>query len=446
MVFSSLLFLFFFLPLVLIAHTALPPRLRNGFLLLASLVFYAIGDWKNLPLLLALTAFDYGACRWMDALTGKKRRAVMGVSVGVNVLVLVVFKYLKLLVPGLPAYPALPLGISFFIFQSISCLVDVYRGTVQAERNLRDYAAYILLFPQLIAGPIVRYSDVSEALHSRQITPAGLEKGMKTFLAGLAAKVLLANRLGALCAALQAIPNRGGAASWLVLVSCAFQYYYDFFGYSLMAIGMGRMLGFSFPQNFNQPFAATSIQDLWRRWHMTLGTWLRSYIYIPLGGSRHGKARMVLSLLITWTVSGLWHGAGWNFLAWGLFFAVFIILETLFYGRWLEKHRGVAHVYTLILFILSWGLFLYETPAEIFAFAGQLVSPAVGLNTAFLTLNDAFPLALAVLLAVPAVGKKLKEATEKYPRLGNAAYVLLFALSVLSLIRAQYNPFLYFRF
>ena len=446
MVFSSLLFLFFFLPAVLLVHTLLPEKWRNAFLLAASVVFYAVGDLKNLPLLAVLTVLDWLDCQWMDRLTGGRRRIAMAAGVLLNVAVLVIFKYLKLLIPGLPSYPALPLGISFFIFQSISCLVDVYRGTVPAEKNLKDYATYILLFPQLIAGPIVRYSDVGEKLHHRAVTSAQLEKGMKIFLTGLALKVLLANRLGALCTGLQAVDHRGMAASWLVLLSCGLQYYYDFFGYSLMAIGMGRMLGFSFPQNFNQPFAALSIQDLWRKWHITLGTWLRSYVYIPLGGSRHGKARMVLSLLITWMVSGLWHGAGWNFLCWGLYFALFIILETLVYGKWLEKHRVIAHIYTVVLFTLSWALFLYETPEQVFALGKELVSWNVGVNVGFLTLNDLLPLVLSILLAVPAVWHFLKGTAQKHPALAGCGYVLLFALCVLSLIRASYNPFLYFRF
>ena len=446
MVFSSLLFLFFFLPAVLLVHTLLPEKWRNAFLLAASVVFYAVGDLKNLPLLAVLTVLDWLDCQWMDRLTGGRRRIAMAAGVLLNVAVLVIFKYLKLLIPGLPSYPALPLGISFFIFQSISCLVDVYRGTVPAEKNLKDYATYILLFPQLIAGPIVRYSDVGEKLHHRAVTSAQLEKGMKIFLTGLALKVLLANRLGALCTGLQAVDHRGMAASWLVLLSCGLQYYYDFFGYSLMAIGMGRMLGFSFPQNFNQPFAALSIQDLWRKWHITLGTWLRSYVYIPLGGSRHGKARMVLSLLITWMVSGLWHGAGWNFLCWGLYFALFIILETLVYGKWLEKHRVIAHIYTVVLFTLSWALFLYETPEQVFALGKELVSWNVGVNVGFLTLNDLLPLVLSILLAVPAMWNFAKGTAQKHPTLAGCGYVLLFALCVLSLIRASYNPFLYFRF
>ena len=446
MVFSSLTFLFFFLPGVLILHTLLPQRLRNPFLLAASLLFYAFGDLRNLPLLLAITALDWGCCRLIESSSGRGRKLLTAAGVGVNVLVLILFKYLKLLVPGLPSYPALPLGISFFIFQSVSCLIDVSRGTVRAEKDPVDYAAYILLFPQLIAGPIVRYGEISEALHGRRILPGNLESGMKTFLAGLSAKVLLANRLGALCADLQAIPGRGALASWLVLVSCALQYYYDFFGYSLMACGIGRMLGFTFPRNFRHPFAAVSIRDLWRRWHMTLGSWLRSYVYIPLGGSRKGTPRLDLSLLVTWAVSGLWHGAGWNFLLWGLYFGVFIILETLLYGDRLERRPFIAHLYTLALFVLSWSLFLCETPQQLAAFAGQLFSPALGRNTVFLTLNQGAALAAAVVLAVPKAAGALRRLVMGRGPLSRVVCLAALALCVLSLIRAQYNPFLYFRF
>ena len=446
MVFSSLTFLLFFLPLVLLGHTALPRRFRNAFLLAASLVFYAAGDLGNLPLLAAMTLADWAAAKWMDRTGGNTRRALLAVSVGLNAGILIVFKYLKLIAPGLRAYPALPLGISFFAFQSISYLVDVYRREVEAERNLKDYAAYILLFPQLIAGPIVRYSQVRKELHDREVTAEHLEKGMMLFLCGLALKTLLANPLGEMCEGLRAIPERGAAAGWMALLSCAFQYYYDFFGYSLMALGMGRMMGFRFPDNFRHPFAAVSIQDLWRRWHMTLGAFLRSYVYIPLGGSRKGKLRMIFSLLVTWAVSGLWHGAGWNFLWWGLYFGVLIVMERCCWGGWLSRHPAAGRIYTLILFVFSWTLFINETPGDILSFTGELFRLRLGENAAFLTMNGALALAGAVLLAFPGVWERMAGFVQRHPAAGRAGAVLLLAMCLMALTRAGYNPFLYFRF
>ncbi len=444
MLFSSITFLFFFLPAVVVLHAVLPARWRNAFLLAASVAFYCFGDAKYLPLLLLITVLDWLFGLGLSAWTGWKRRMVLILAVGVNVLALGYYKYVGML-PFVTTPPALPLGISFFIFQSLSYILDVQAGRVQAERSLPDYAAYILLFPQLIAGPIVRYDDVARELHERELLPNRLEKGMTDFIIGLSSKVLLANQLGAAYEALLAIPQRGMLATAAMLLCYGFQLYYDFHGYSLMAIGIGRMLGFEFPQNFNHPFVSRSIGEFWRRWHMTLGSWLRTYIYIPLGGSRRGTARRVVNLLITWGLSGLWHGAGLNFLAWGLYFGALIALEAVLIGPWLQKHPRLGRVYAFTAVLLSWVLFTGDSAAVMAGTLGQLFNPALGTNVLF-TLGCFLPVILAgCLLAGEQLCRRLSRLMEK-PPLRIALCLALLALCVASLLRSSYNPFLYFRF
>lgn len=444
MLFSSITFLFFFLPAVVLIHAVLPPRWRNPFLLAASIAFYCFGDARYLPLILLLTAADYLFGLGLEAWTGARRKVLLAVSVGVNVLALGYYKYAGML-PFVTDPPALPLGISFFIFQSLSYLLDVHAGRIRAERSLPDYAAYILLFPQLIAGPIVRYNDVSRELHARSLPPERLERGVTTFLIGLGSKVLIANQLGAAYEALLAIPQRGTLATLAMLLCYGFQLYYDFNGYSLMAIGIGRMLGFEFPQNFNHPFVSASIGEFWRRWHMTLGSWLRTYIYIPLGGSRRGQARRVLNLLITWGLSGLWHGAGWNFVAWGLYFGALIALEAVWLGPWLEKHPRIGRVYAFTAVLLSWVLFSGDTLAALTATLTQLCTPVLGENVLF-TLSCFLPvICLGCLLASQKVCQALNRLMAKAP-VRAAVCLLLLVLCVASLLRSSYNPFLYFRF
>ena len=445
MLFSSIVFLCFFLPAVVLVHAALPQRLRNGFLLLASLVFYAWGDARYLPLFLLLAVINYACALGM----GRWRRAggaLCALGVLVNAGALVYYKYAGLLLPFLTRTPALPLGISFYVFQSLSYLLDVRAERVKPERSLLRYTTYIMLFPQLIAGPIVRYSDVSEALRKRPLTPAHMEHGMMLFLIGLGSKVLLANRLGALFDALCAVAERGALGTASAVIAYGFQIYYDFAGYSLMAMGIGAMLGFAFPRNFHHPYAAASIRDFWHRWHITLGDWLRTYIYIPLGGSRKGTARTILNLLITWGLSGLWHGAGFNFLAWGLYFGLLLILEKYVWGDWLARHRAVGHVYAFLTVMASWVLFAFGSMEEMGAFAAQLLEPALGENVLFLLACSALPLLLSAVFAVPRVCGGCAALLEKRPVLRCAALLAVLVLCVMELLGAQYNPFLYFRF
>lgn len=445
MLFSSIVFLFGFLPLVVLLHSALPDRMRNGFLLLASLVFYAYGDARYLPLFLLLALCNYlcaqGMVRW-PRLSGMLCTLAVLLQVGV----LVYYKYAGLLLPFLQHTPALPLGISFYVFQSLSYVLDVKAERVKPERNFLNYTTYIMLFPQLIAGPIVRYSDVASALKHRKLQPAAMERGMMLFLVGLSSKVLLANRLGELFTSLCAIEMRGSLGTIGATVAYGFQIYYDFAGYSLMAIGIGKMLGFDFPQNFRNPYAATSIRDFWRRWHITLGDWLRTYVYIPLGGSRKGKGRMVVNLLITWGLSGLWHGAGINFLVWGLYFGVLIILERLFLGDWLDRHPLTSHGYALIAVMLSWIFFAFPSLEEMGGFASQLLALQLGENVLFLLVCGALPLLMSALFAIPAVCNRCYTLLEHHAAIRCLVLLVLLVLCVMELLGAQYNPFLYFRF
>ncbi len=446
MVFSSLLFLFFFFPAVIIGHTFIKPRMRNGFLLAASIVFYTFGDLRYLPLFLFLTVFNWASGLAIDRWKGARRRAASFVSITVNVLSLIGFKYIKLFMPFLGISPDLPLGISFFVFQSVSYLADVSRGTVRAERGLTGYGAYILMFPQLIAGPIVRYSDVSAALKERTVDSEALEKGMELFLCGMAAKVLIANRMGGMYADLTAIENRGMLASFTSLFAQSFQFYFDFWGYSMMAQGMGRMMGFRFPDNFRHPFRAPSMRLFWRRWHITLGSWLTSYVYIPLGGNRHGPKRMLLATLITWAISGLWHGAGWNFLLWGLYFGVIILLEKRFWGKWIEGRKVIGCVYSLLTFSAAWILFNFSTASESLAFMREFIRPQAGPNVYFTLLGYApWFIAAALISFLPEDCAALKRLSA-HPVLKKAALLAALAMCVMSLVQAQYNPFIYFRF
>ncbi len=445
MLFSSVVFLLGFLPVVVLVHAALPQRFRNAFLLLASVVFYAYGDARYLPLFLVLALVNYGCALGMEA-RPRLRGWLTALGVGANVAALAYYKYAALLLPFVTQVPDLPLGISFYVFQSLSYLLDVRAGRTRAERSFLRYAAYIMLFPQLIAGPIVRYTDVAQALRKRTLEAARLEKGMLLFLLGLSSKVLLANRLGSLFDGLMALSGRGTLGTAAALIAYGFQIYYDFAGYSLMAVGLGEMLGFSFPENFRHPYAANSIGDFWRRWHITLGQWLKTYIYIPLGGSRAGTLRTVCNLLITWGLSGLWHGAGFNFLTWGLYFGVLIALEKYVYGAWLRAHPIVAHVYAVCAVMLSWIFFAFGSAAEMSGFVLELLHPVLGENVLFTLQCGLLPLLLSILFAVPAVCGKGYALMEGHALLRCVCMLALLVLCLMELLGAQYNPFLYFRF
>ena len=453
MIFSSLPFLYYFLPLVLLLYYLVPSRARNAFLLLASLLFYAWGEPRYLLVMLAATALGYGFGlaieRWQ-----RFRKPLLVLSVTSSLGFLVYFKYADFFLENLNALGAdlpllnlaLPVGISFYTFQILSYTVDVYRGEVKAQRSPIDLACYVTFFPQLIAGPIVRYKDVAAQLQNRTHSLEGIRLGTGRFLVGLGKKVLLANLLGEICAAWRATADPSVLFSWLYAVSYTLHIYFDFSGYSDMALGLGRLFGFSFPENFNYPYISSSITEFWRRWHMSLGTWFRD-VYIPLGGNRKGKWRQFLNILIVWMLTGFWHGAAWNFLFWGLYFAVLLMVEKV--G---SPVRG--RVCTLLAVVLGFVLFdaasLSAALSCIQGLFGLGGLPLISTEGLYLLRSNLVLLAAAILGATP-LPKRLWEMLEaRFPRLsatlatvGMAAMLLI---STACLVDGSYNPFLYFRF
>ncbi|MDD2648039.1 MAG: MBOAT family protein [Eubacteriales bacterium] len=449
MLFSSLTFLLYFLPIVIILHYILPNRFQNAFLLLSSIVFYAWGEIAYVPLIAAILALDYLLSRLISSSKGNKARMYLIIGCMVNFGALFYYKYIGFLFEllGLSEIApdvALPLGISFFTFQAAAYLVDIYRRDIAAEKNPITFSAFILMFPQLIAGPIIRYADVSEELGRRRRPPAEmLEKGILTFLGGLALKVLIANPLGELWVNAGAAAGMGSA--WLAMIGYSMQIYFDFFGYSLMAVGIGKMLGLTFAQNFSDPYSSRSVTEFWRRWHITLGKWFREYVYIPMGGNRRGKARTALNLFAVWALTGLWHGASLNFLLWGLYMLLLILLEKHFIKGFLEKHRTISHIYTLFAVFIGWMLFTSDDLSRFPAIMSSLFSFTESGEMLFWLRQYAFVLLLAVLLCIPKVTGAVKAAMKRtWVRLPAMAVLIILSLS--ALINSGYNPFLYFRF
>lgn len=459
MVFSSILFLFRFFPVAMLLYYLAPRRYKNLVLLLESLVFYSWGEVRYFPIMIASILVDYIASNGIQRHRQSQAacRGFLLLSVVFNLGMLGFFKYTNFLLANLSgltglSFPTLgltlPLGISFYTFQTMSYTIDVYRGKVQAENNIIDFGAFVVLFPQLIAGPIVRYTDVSRELKSRSITPAEIQEGVDIFIRGLGRKVLIANNIGALWTEVSAMNFDviSTPLAWLGIVAYTFQIYFDFSGYSQMAIGLGRMLGFRFPQNFDDPYIAKSATEFWRRWHMTLGSWFREYLYIPLGGNRCSFPRQVFNLFVVWAATGLWHGASWNFVLWGLYFFVFLVLEKAFLRPYLEKTRVLGHLYLLLLVVVSWAIFAITDFAALGRFLTAMFSLRPGTEWLYYLRNYGVTLLLAVFLSTPLLsrwearlGQRLRWA--RYLALG----VTLIA-SIAYLEDATYNPFLYFRF
>lgn len=470
MVFSSVMFLFRFLPIFFLLYYLAPGRAKNYLLFVGSLFFYAWGEPVYVALLLLSTIVDYTHGRLLGRFRDTRgAKWILLSSVLINLAILCFFKYADFLIQsvnglfgiGLPLLNLpLPIGISFYTFQTMSYTIDVYRGEVKVQRNLLDFGVYVTMFPQLIAGPIVKYRDVEQRIHDRTVDVAGISRGMKRFCVGLAKKVLLANNIGALWEFISAMHLRDISvmSAWLGIVAFAFQIYFDFSGYSDMAIGMGEMLGFHFPENFNYPYISASVTEFWRRWHISLGSWFREYVYIPLGGNRKGIPRQLINIVIVWLLTGIWHGAGWNFLFWGLWFAVALLLEKLFLGRLLKwMPRAVGICYTLLVVLLGWVLFALEMPSQIlgygkalFGMTGVLIDrQALYLGAQYLVL-----FLVAVVAATPFPHMFAGRLERSRTGFGIAVYRLgekvipaaLLLLSIAGVVDATYNPFLYFRF
>lgn len=469
MVFSSLPFLLWFLPAVLAAYYLLPRRFRNIVLLLFSLFFYAWGEPIYVLLMLGYIAMDYGLGRWIGAglAAGDRLRArrVLILAVILNIGLLGFFKYTNFLLSSLnslfslslpPLDLPLPIGISFYTFQALSYLIDLYRGEVELQRNPFDFGMYVTLFPQLIAGPIVRLKTIAGELRDRRETTALFASGVRRFTVGLGKKVLLANTAGALWEEIGAADPAGlpVLTAWIGLAAFTFQIYFDFSGYSDMAVGLGRMFGFRFPENFDHPYLSRSITEFWRRWHISLGTWFREYVYIPLGGNRRGRGRLVLNLLIVWGLTGIWHGASWNFVVWGLFFGVLLILEKRFLLHILERlPRLSSWCYAMLLVMLGWVLFAHDSLSEGMRYLAALFgsgAPISPLSLYYLSTN-LFPFLLMALFSTDLPRRLCRRASA---RVGENTLALveplalsaLLLLCVACLVDATYNPFLYFRF
>ena len=438
MLFSSNTFLFGFLPAVVVLYYLCPRRCRNVLLLVSSLIFYGWGEPKYVLLMLVSILLNYfcGLAAGKRQTQQRSIRGVLIVGVVLNLGMLGFFKYGTFFFgSAFPDIP-LPIGISFYIFQAMSYLIDVCRREVEVQKNVLTFGTYVTLFPQLIAGPIVRYRDVAEMLESRRENLPQFSRGVQRFVVGLSKKVLLANTFGAAWNALQV--TTGTAAAWLGLLCYTLQIYFDFSGYSDMAIGLGQLFGFTFLENFNYPYISASVTEFWRRWHISLSTWFKEYVYIPLGGNRKGLARQIFNILVVWLLTGLWHGASWNFVLWGGYYAALLILEKCWLLKAGEKlPLLLRRMLTMVLVMLGWALFYFENLGDLGAFLGRLFTAVPSVGIAFY-----LPVtALGCLCATPALKRvKLPDGV----RWGLCVVLLL--LCVASLARQSYNPFIYFRF
>lgn len=456
MIFSSLLFIFQFIPIFFLIYYIVPPKLQNVWLLLGSLFFYAWGEPTYLPLMLASILVNYCIGRMIDMCEKQLSRGIwLLAGVTYNVCALAAFKYTGFIIENLngifgwnlpAAEISLPLGISFYTFQIMSYIIDLYRGETKVETSLLNLGVYVSMFPQLIAGPIVVYEDVAKELKKRSITSHMVADGLRTFILGLASKVLIANNIGALWNDLGSLGygSISTPLAWLGIFAFTLQIYFDFNGYSLMAIGLGQMLGFHFPNNFNHPYISRSATEFWRRWHMTLSRWMRDYIYIPLGGSRKGTARTFLNLFVVWFITGMWHGAGWNFILWGLYFFLWLSLERLFLRSWLEKSRVFSHVYAIFIIVIGWMLFAITDFSQLVTYASRLFLWHGGTDWIYYLLNYGVIFVIGIVLSTPLLSGLYQKWKGKFAV--GALLILLLLFCVAYLADASYNPFLYFRF
>ena len=466
MLFSSIPFLYYFLPAVLILYFIAPKKLKNTVILLSSLFFYAWGEPKYVILMVISITIGYVLGLLIEKFKGKTASKIfLTISVLFSIGALGYFKYADFFISNFNAVTglsvpllriALPIGISFYTFQLLSYTIDVYRGDTPAQKNPITLAAYISLFPQLIAGPIVRYSDVEAQLISREHTFAKTSDGIRRFILGLSKKILIANALGELCDIFRVSDDKSVAFFWLYAIAFTIHIYFDFSGYSDMAIGLGKIMGFDFLENFNYPYISKSITEFWRRWHMSLGTWFRDYVYIPLGGNRVSKPRQFFNILVVWLLTGFWHGAEWNFPIWGLYFAVLLLIEKSFLLKKLEKSKIFSHIYVMFLVIISFVIFnaadmsvAFADLAGMFGLAGV---PASSAEFVYYLRSYLLVIVIAIIGATPLPKKIIEKIREK--ETGNkvinliepAVCIILFILITAYLVDGSFNPFLYFRF
>ena len=464
MVFSSLVFMFAYLPITLLAYYLVPRQGRNIFLFIVNLIFYGWGEPKLVLLMVFNIFFNYIGGWLVDKYRAdaKKKKLFLILTCVLDIGILAVFKYTGMITETLNMLPflnipelqiSLPIGISFYTFQTMSYVIDVYRDDAPVSKNFINFGTYVALFPQLIAGPIVRYRDVAEQLVNRRETLEMFTRGVKLFMVGLAKKVIIANTMGTLTTNIFATTDENGVVgTWVGMIAYTFQIYFDFSGYSDMACGLGNMMGFEFLKNFNYPYIAKSITDFWRRWHISLSTWFKEYVYIPLGGNRKGVKRQILNLLIVWGLTGLWHGAAYNFVLWGLYYGLLLILEKFVLKKFLDRLPSfVQHIYTLFIIIIGWGLFYFTDVGQLGEFMVDLFNFGNGIcrDQAFnLIMSNLTMLIIAAVASTPL-------ATMLYNRFEHTRFMWIpetlycmgvLAVSTASLVNQSYNPFLYFRF
>lgn len=464
MVFSSLVFMFAYLPITLLAYYLVPRQGRNIFLFIVNLIFYGWGEPKLVMLMVFNIFFNYIGGWLVDKYRAdaKKKKLFLILTCVLDIGILAVFKYTGMITETLNMLPflnipelqiSLPIGISFYTFQTMSYVIDVYRDDAPVSKNFINFGTYVALFPQLIAGPIVRYRDVAEQLVNRRETLEMFTRGVKLFMVGLAKKVIIANTMGTLTTNIFATTDENGVVgTWVGMIAYTFQIYFDFSGYSDMACGLGNMLGFEFLKNFNYPYIAKSITDFWRRWHISLSTWFKEYVYIPLGGNRKGVKRQILNLLIVWGLTGLWHGAAYNFVLWGLYYGFLLILEKFVLKKFLDRLPSfVQHIYTLFIIIIGWGLFYFTDVGQLGEFMVDLFNFGNGIcgDQAFNLIMSNLPMLIIAAVASTPLATMLYTRFEhrRFMWIPETLYCIgVLAVSTASLVNQSYNPFLYFRF
>lgn len=486
MVFSSLIFLFRFLPAVLLLYYIVPRKFKNTVLLIMSLAFYAWGEQKYALIMIFSIIINYAYGMLIGYLRKRNRmtraKAVMAASVITNLSVLCYFKYADMIIRGINSVignnsidiinVVLPIGISFYTFQTMSYTIDVYRGNVNVQKNIISFGAYVTMFPQLIAGPIVRYGDIENDLKSRRETEGLFAKGIERFIIGLGKKVLIANNVGLLWSQLQSMSTEKMTVimAWIGILAYTFQIYFDFSGYSDMAIGLGKMFGFDFNENFNYPYISKSITEFWRRWHISLSSWFKEYVYIPLGGNRRGIFAHIRNIMIVWLLTGLWHGANANFILWGLYYGIILIMEKFalkpIYKKIFKDNKKrsnvfvkiIRHIYTMIIIIFGWVIFSFGSLSKVKTYTKLMLGISAGTiniynrQTIYLLYTNIILLAAAALGATPIpsciikyMGNKIHSDIIK-TLIKNVFYIIIFILSVAYIVDSTYNPFLYFKF
>lgn len=464
MVFSSLVFMFAYLPITLLAYYLVPRQGRNIFLFIVNLIFYGWGEPKLVLLMVFNIFFNYIGGWLVDKYRAdaKKKKLFLILTCVLDIGILAVFKYTGMITETLNMLPflnipelqiSLPIGISFYTFQTMSYVIDVYRDDAPVSKNFINFGTYVALFPQLIAGPIVRYRDVAEQLVNRRETLEMFTRGVKLFMVGLAKKVIIANTMGTLTTNIFATTDENGVVgTWVGMIAYTFQIYFDFSGYSDMACGLGNMMGFEFLKNFNYPYIAKSITGFWRRWHISLSTWFKEYVYIPLGGNRKGVKRQILNLLIVWGLTGLWHGAAYNFVLWGLYYGLLLILEKFVLKKFLDRLPSfVQHIYTLFIIIIGWGLFYFTDVGQLGEFMVDLFNFGNGIcgDQAFNLIMSNLPMLIIAAVASTPLATMLYTRFEhtRFMWIPETLYCIgVLAVSTASLVNQSYNPFLYFRF